>query len=316
MRRRWVAVLMAVVVCLRAVEFYHHASLPHHPDAAPSLRRSRLAFFDRPEPGAAEDGDFECACSHKGLEEAHLIQLSKPWRYFSSSHWFHICEYYLPHHQSLMESNRITTNATVIVVAPNEHFVRELTPMSFFLLALAFTNGAPRYFEVVHPSAVHWLNDGGGSSTREGLRAAVIPGQAGNFVYDSRLPVQDRLKRSNGSNNGVASGVEREGCRFICARFVKGTLLPIIDIPSKPPTIPKRRKALTLSLFAQNSERGPSSVVIGLVQGSMRRRQQARGSVCIVSAANIRGSIQMGQMASSLGRTASRASHLEAGQRR
>jgi hypothetical protein len=221
-------VLVAATLQLNMVrqQHRHTAVTSLHDASSPPSLRSKVAFFqdDDEEERKKEAEESKCACRNQGSEdEAQLIILSKPWRYFSSSHWFHISEYYLPHHAALMATGRITTNATVIIVAPTDRFVSELTAMSFFLLTLSFSNGAPRYVEVVHPSDVRWI-DANMNFIHDGHgRAIVAAGRAGTFVYDSRLPSGSRIRRSTARTNFVPlkAGLRERNCRFICARFVR-----------------------------------------------------------------------------------------------
>lgn len=129
--------------------------------------------------------DEGCLCDATALEQNKLIILSKPWRYFSSAHWFHICEYYLPHHAEV--SHFMVPNATVFLVAPSHRFVAQLTRMSMFLLVVALTDGHAERVEVVPPDAIHL----GGEAI-----AHIQSDLYNTFVYDSRLPLRNRFQRA------------------------------------------------------------------------------------------------------------------------
>jgi len=47
-----------------------------------------------------------------------VVLLTAPWRFFTSAHWFHICEYYLPHAADV--APKLVPNATVFIVAPSD----------------------------------------------------------------------------------------------------------------------------------------------------------------------------------------------------
>jgi len=75
-------------------------------------------------PTKAASKKCKCASSSSGASSSAdadrspittnvLIVLSAPWRYFSAAHWFHICEYYLPHHAAAAPD--LVTNGTVRV---------------------------------------------------------------------------------------------------------------------------------------------------------------------------------------------------------
>lgn len=58
----------------------------------------------------------QCGCDAAALDRNLLVVLSKPWRYFSSAHWFHICEYYLPHQSRQVPLlSHTKSNATVYI---------------------------------------------------------------------------------------------------------------------------------------------------------------------------------------------------------
>eukprot|EP00618_Florenciella_parvula_P032684 CAMPEP_0119481604 /NCGR_PEP_ID=MMETSP1344-20130328/9860_1 /TAXON_ID=236787 /ORGANISM="Florenciella parvula, Strain CCMP2471" /LENGTH=371 /DNA_ID=CAMNT_0007515981 /DNA_START=1071 /DNA_END=2184 /DNA_ORIENTATION=- len=139
----------------------------------------------------------QCGCNAATLDRNLLVVLSKPWRYFSSAHWFHICEYYLPHQsREVPLLSHTKTNATVYIQAPSVAFMEQLTKMSLFLLTLAFTNGGPARVEVVPPSAVE---------IDPLTNTAYITPTAGTFIYDASRPVESRFYRSTVDEAAVAA---------------------------------------------------------------------------------------------------------------
>ena len=129
----------------------------------------------------------ECDCRPGTWETNVLIILSKPWRYFASAHWFHICEYYLPHFKDV--KRELHTNATIFIKAPTTVFLQQLTKMTFFLLMLAFTDGAPARVEILPPHGVLLRSPS----------LAYIYSVPESYIFDTSLPVLHRFDRSNGS---------------------------------------------------------------------------------------------------------------------
>jgi hypothetical protein len=73
-----------------------------------------LAAMAKPPKAAAAASTKKCNCVSTAATNPNtnvLIVLSAPWRYFSAAHWFHICEYYLPHHAAA--APKLVTNGTV-----------------------------------------------------------------------------------------------------------------------------------------------------------------------------------------------------------
>ena len=73
-----------------------------------------------------------CDCSAVAMNQSLLVVLATPWRYFSSSHWFHICEYYLPH-QSARErrlASQSKSNVTVYIQVSPSGFETQQTYVS------------------------------------------------------------------------------------------------------------------------------------------------------------------------------------------
>jgi hypothetical protein len=129
-----------------------------------------------------------CTCSPNDATKKVLIILTTPWRFFTSAHWFHICEYYLPHYPDV--ASFVPSNTTIYIQAPHDRFVSELTKITYFLLMLAFTNGAPARVEVLPPGAV--------ARVGQSDLASITP-SAGSFVYDaSGLDPLQRFSRADG----------------------------------------------------------------------------------------------------------------------
>ena len=153
--------------------------------------------------------DRDCFCGAESVAHNKLIILSNPWRYFSSAHWFHICEYYMPHHPHVV--SRMVPNATVFIVAPSTRFLAKLSHMSMFLLILALTDGSPLRVEVLPRVALHLA----------GESIFHVQGNLpGTLVYDSRLPLPYRFQRVKLSGSSDLKNSTPLARNCICAKLI------------------------------------------------------------------------------------------------
>lgn len=108
-----------------------------------------------------------------------LVALRKPVRRFHSNHWFHDGEYFVSMHANAALLRIVQRGDTIVIMANEAKFVRQLTNVAAFLLVLALSpDGSARRLEVYEPAYLSVRVDA--DSARWGSFASYGPG----FVFD------------------------------------------------------------------------------------------------------------------------------------
>ena len=108
-----------------------------------------------------------------------LVALRKPARRFHSNHWFHDGEYFVSFHANAALLRIVHHGDTIVVLANEAKFVRQLTNVAAFLLVLGLSpDGSARRLEVYEPAYLSVRIDA--DSVRWGSFASYGPG----FVFD------------------------------------------------------------------------------------------------------------------------------------
>jgi len=164
--------------------------------------------------------------------ETTLVALPKPKRRFHSNHWFHDGEYFLSMHAHPALRAIVANGDSIIILANEIKFVRQLTNMAAFILALALgpLDGSLKRLEVFEPAYLDIkLDDEGikwGSFSSYGAGfvfrpGALAPGKSSFFTpsfgeriwsSSSSSPLSAAAASSGGGGGGGGGGVE-EGVR-------------------------------------------------------------------------------------------------------
>lgn len=146
-----VALLMVWKICVEHVRVRLSSPLP-----APALLRLQNATIIGGRCGCS--GTYLSREERRELElsalETTLVALPKPKRRFHSNHWFHDGEYFLSMHAHPALRAIVANGDSIIILANEIKFVRQLTNMAAFILALALgpPDGSLKRLEVFEPA--------------------------------------------------------------------------------------------------------------------------------------------------------------------
>ena len=149
----------------------------------------------------------QCGCrreevrthSFETAQNTTVISMRSPSRRYHSNHWFHIGEHFLSMHHSSALKSVVRAGDTLILVANDAKFVKDMTFMSAFLILIALApgegcaDGSIRHsrLEVYEPSSMHPQQVKGGGAFYWSSFASYSP----SITLDMSGPVGGHFRR-------------------------------------------------------------------------------------------------------------------------